>query len=67
MQLLVDVMQLLIEGNPLPANLQDHVLKGNWKPFRDLHIQPDWLLIYTAEDEHVHFDRTGTHSDLFGN
>lgn len=69
-QLLKGVIELLVEGEPLPANLQDHALRGNWKFYRDLHIQPDWLLIYriTSGDdgEHVHFDRTGTHADIFG-
>lgn len=66
MQKLIAVMQLLIDKQPLPAVLNDHALQGNWKPRRDLHIEPDWLLIYIVDDEHVHFDRTGTHSDLFG-
>lgn len=61
-----EVLQLLIDGKPLPANLRDHALKGDWKPRRDLHIEADWLLLYIVDDEHVHFDRLGTHSDLFG-
>jgi mRNA interferase YafQ len=32
---------------------------------RDLHIEPDWILIYTASPEHLPLERTGTHSDLF--
>jgi mRNA interferase YafQ len=32
---------------------------------RDLHIEPDWILIYTASAEHLRLERTGTHSDLF--
>ncbi|MBA9083393.1 hypothetical protein GGR10_001256 [Bartonella chomelii] len=31
----------------------------------DTKYGPDWLLIYSVNDEHVHFDRTGSHSDLF--
>lgn len=26
----------------------------------------DWLLIYTADENKVHFERTGTHADFFG-
>lgn len=26
----------------LPANCQDHPLKGVWKGWRDLHVAPDW-------------------------
>ncbi|WP_432788430.1 type II toxin-antitoxin system RelE/ParE family toxin [Bartonella sp. C271] len=65
MQKLTEVMQLLINKKPLPAVLNDHALQGNWKPRRDLHIEPDWLLIYIVSDDHVHFERTGTHADLF--
>ncbi|MHB0992419.1 MAG: type II toxin-antitoxin system YafQ family toxin [Burkholderiales bacterium] len=66
MNKLRDIMGLLLAGLPLPHELGDHPLKGDWKTRRDLHIEPDWLLIYRADDETVHFDRTGTHSDLFG-
>lgn len=58
-------MQLLIEASPLPEQYLDHLLKGDWKDCRDLHIEPDWLLIYRVKDGSVHFERTGTHSDLF--
>ena len=59
------VLQLLIDEEPLPARLRDHPLKGVWKNHRDLHIEPDWLLIYKADAETVTFERTGTHADLF--
>lgn len=39
-------MRVLIEGDDLPEIFLDHPLKGNWKGCRDLHIQPDWILIY---------------------
>jgi len=57
---------LLIEGKVLPAQYLDHPLKGGWKGYRDAHIEPDWILIYVANDEMVRFMRTGTHADLFG-
>jgi len=59
------VIGLLLDGQPLPRELGDHPLKGEWKPSRDLHLEPDWVLIYEADDS-VNFWRTGTHSDLFG-
>ncbi|WP_413154766.1 type II toxin-antitoxin system YafQ family toxin [Bartonella sp. cb54] len=62
---LLAVIKLLVEKQQLPVILNDHPLQGNWKPRRDIHIEPDWLLIYIVDDEHVHFERTGTHSDLF--
>ena len=59
------VIGLLLTGEPLPRELGDHPLKGAWKSWRDLHIEPDWLLIYRVDDAAVRFERTGTHSDLF--
>jgi mRNA interferase YafQ len=58
-------MQLLIDDAPLVARFRDHPLKGEWKGWRDLHIEPDWLLIYAADATSVRFERTGTHADLF--
>ncbi len=59
------VLDLLIEGKPLPPEYKDHPLRGNFAGSRDCHIQPDWILIYTIVETHVRFERTGTHSDLF--
>ena len=60
-----DVVGLLLAGQPLARELNDHPLKGEWRPSRDLHIEPDWVLIYCVDGEAVRFERTGTHSDLF--
>ena len=60
------VISLLLADEPLPRELGDHALKGEWKPNRDLPIENDWVLIYFADGESVRFERTGTHSDLFG-
>jgi YafQ family addiction module toxin component len=51
----------------LPARYKDHALRGNFAGSRDCQIEPDWLLIYTLTENgnHVRFERTGTHSDLF--
>lgn len=61
-----DVIALLLADQALPRELGDHPLKGEWKPSRDLHIEPDWVLIYCVDGETVRFERTGTHADLFG-
>jgi mRNA interferase YafQ len=45
--------------------LGEHPLIGQWRGWRDLHIEPDWLLIYWADSARVRFERTGTHADLF--
>ena len=63
------VIEMLSMGKPLPPEYRDHELSSNWKGYRECHIQPDWLLIYSKEDEDcVNFlslIRTGSHSDLF--
>ncbi len=60
------VVDALRERRPLDPPRRDHALTGDWKGFRDCHIEPDWLLIYRLEDDAVYLTRTGTHSDLFG-
>lgn len=65
MSKLKTLINLLIEGEPLPASYLDHPLKGDWKDFRDAHIEPDWLLIYKISGNAVRFERTGRHVDLF--
>jgi mRNA interferase YafQ len=59
------LIELLINGEPLPATYLDHPLKGDWHGFRDAHIEPDWLLIYKITKDSVRFERTGRHTDLF--
>jgi mRNA interferase YafQ len=59
------VLRLLIEQKPLPAACLDHPLRGNWKGYRDAHIEPDWLLIYRIDGNELRLARTGTHADLF--
>jgi mRNA interferase YafQ len=61
------VLDLLIDGEALPAQYKDHPLRGNFAGSRDCHVEPDWVLIYTLTDNnsHVRLERTGTHSDLF--
>lgn len=59
------LLELLIEGEPLPTIYLDHPLKGDWRGYRDAHIEPDWLLIYKITGDLVRFERTGRHTDLF--
>lgn len=66
-QKLRDVIDLLVtRRNPLPRALKDHPLAGNWKGYRDLHIEPDWVLIYKVDATNLWLVRTGSHADLFG-
>jgi mRNA interferase YafQ len=55
----------LINERPLDPVLKDHPLQGDWQDFRELHIEPDWLLIYQVAGNEIFFVRTGTHSDLY--
>jgi len=59
------VLSLLIEQEALPASYYDHPLKGDWKGWRDLHLEPDWLLLYRVAGDELQLARTGSHSDLF--
>lgn len=65
MKKLRSVILLLISGDEPPSRLQDHPLRGRWSGYRDIHIEPDWLLIYRVVGEHLHLTRTGSHSDIF--
>lgn len=56
---------VLSTGEQLPANLHDHPLKGSWAGYRDVHIEPDWVLIYKLTNHTLRLQRLGTHSDLF--
>ncbi len=62
---LQEMLSLLLEGAPLPRKYRDHALRGDWNGYRDLHIEPDWLLIYRVQGEELQLARTGTHADLF--
>ncbi len=55
----------LLYDEPLEDKYNDHSLT-NRRPERDLHIKPDWILIYKYDGELVKFIDIGSHSDLFG-
>ena len=56
---------LLAGGEALPERYRNHSLRGNWKSYRDAHLEPDWLLIYRVAGDELHLTRTGSHADLF--
>lgn len=66
MEKLKQVMSLLIAEQPLPAHCRPHVLSGTLKGVIDVHVESDWLLLYLPGDGTICFERTGSHSDLFG-
>ena len=59
------IIELLIHQKALPAKNRDHKLTGDYIDCRECHIEPDWLLIYTANETVLRLERTGSHADLF--
>ena len=58
------VMTWIANQKPLPPELRDHKLIGNYQGRRECHLAGDWLLIYKLEENMVIFERTGSHSEL---
>lgn len=67
MEELYSVISKLANDEPLEDRFRDHALEGCWAGHRELHIRPDWLLIYQKKDNLLILElaRTGTHADLF--
>ncbi|MBP1546292.1 MAG: type II toxin-antitoxin system YafQ family toxin [Oscillospiraceae bacterium] len=70
-KLLESVIKMIAAGDKTEELIRmynDHALNGNWKSHRELHIEPDWLLIYRLYEDVLVLSlvRTGSHSDLFG-
>ena len=63
---LEEIIGLLAAGKVLEPRHREHPLAGEWRGFRDCHVQPDWVLIYRIEGNELQLARTGSHSDLFG-
>lgn len=62
------VLRLLVNGETLPEEYDNHLLHGNYEGWNDCHIESDWILIWKYQEEELllHLLDTGTHSDLFG-
>lgn len=67
MSKLQTVLDILVTNQKLPSKYKDHALIGNYKGFRECHIEPNWLLIYKIDGDELVLllSRTGSHSDLF--
>ena len=76
MDKLIEVMDMIINEQPLPERRCNHPLhgkeyEGKWEccypATPDSLIEPDWLVVYKINPEvgTVTFHRTGTHSDFF--
>lgn len=70
MSKLENTIDLLLTGKALPPHWKDHPLKGNYKKYRECHVdgEGDWLLIYKKDNNKLILvlTATGTHTDLFG-
>ncbi len=62
---LKELVRKLLSGEKLDSHYNDHPLRGKWAGRRDAHIEPNWLLIYKVTEQHIIFERTGSHSDIF--
>lgn len=67
MERLREAVEALARGEPLDVRYRDHALTGNYRDFRECHIEPDWLLVYRVDADALALFllRTGTHADLF--
>lgn len=67
-QKLKDIVETLAKGEEVSSAYKDHALTGNWIGHRELHIEPNWLLIYKIEENILILELvdTGSHADLFG-
>jgi mRNA interferase YafQ len=64
--LLEAVLELLIVDKPLPIKNRDHPLTGPYKGFRDCHIKPEVVLIYSKPNKStLWLARLGTHDEAF--
>jgi len=66
MALFKEVVDMLLDGVPLPAKHRDHPLCGDKCGYRDCHMQGDWVLIYKIDKNVLTLilSETGTHSDI---
>lgn len=70
MEKLRNIMEKLIDDVPLSAIYKDHQLQGEYKKYRDCHIEGDWVLLYeygidASGKETITFHATDNHANLF--
>ena len=60
------IVEYLLADKLPPEKFLDHNLSGNWHGYRECHIKPDLLLIYSKPDySTLRLARLGSHSELF--
>ena len=71
LNLLYETVEMLVQNGVLPLSYNPHPLTGFKKKssqrVMECHIQPDWLLVWTQNDEvlTLMLVDTGSHSNLF--
>lgn len=61
-------INILVETGTLPKKYRPLKLSGQYRELWECHISPDWLLIWSQNDETLTLILidTGSHSDIFG-
>jgi mRNA interferase YafQ len=67
LKILIDTIQKLVNQESIPPSFRDHKLTGRLRDYRELHLQPDWLLIYRIDKDNneLLLVRLGSHSELY--
>lgn len=64
---LQEIVNMLENEIPIPANNKSHMLTGNYAGYMECHIDGDFLLIWFDPDtDQIDLVRLGSHSELFG-
>lgn len=64
---LKEVLEMLKNEQPIPAEYYPHMLHGEYKGCMECHVQGDFLLIwFDEENDIIELVRLGSHSELFG-
>ena len=45
-------LRILVEKGSLPQNYKPHKLSGKYRGLWECHLQPDWLLIWSQDDDY---------------
>lgn len=65
-----NIIELLAQGEDIPASMKPHKLIGNYAGHLELHVEGDLLLIWLEKTElgdmTIYLVRLGSHSELFG-
>ena len=61
------VIRNLASGKVLEEKYKDHELSGKYKGIRECHVEPDWLLVYSIQNDLfvLMLYRVASHSELF--